>query len=234
MNRAENFTQTMNRLFLYKKPNEDKLLQYGFVRQGEEYLYSKPLKENNFYLVLLLSRISIVKLQVMDQTLEEEYTLIHNPGAAGSFVGGIRQECETLIRDIIYHCYEPDIFKSEYAKQIIAYLRENYGAEAEYLWERFPNNAIFREPKTQKWFAALLTVEKRKIGIDEDGSVEIIDLKEKPEVITALVDGVRYLPGYHMNKKHWYTICLDGSVEIEEICARINRSFAVLNIKRPL
>ena len=32
-------------------------------------------------------------------------------------------------------------------------------------------------------------------------------------------------PGYHMNKKHWYTILLDDSVPLEEICRRIDRSY---------
>ena len=28
-----------------------------------------------------------------------------------------------------------------------------------------------------------------------------------------------------MNKKHWYTILLDDSVPLEEICRRIDRSY---------
>ncbi len=54
-------------------------------------------------------------------------------------------------------------------------------------------------------------MDKRKIGIDGDGTAEIIDFKEASEKIAALVDGKAYLPGYHMNKKHWYTILLDKS-----------------------
>ena len=32
-------------------------------------------------------------------------------------------------------------------------------------------------------------------------------------------------PGYHMNKKHWNTICLDGSVPDDELLAMINDSY---------
>ncbi len=49
----------------------------------------------------------------------------------------------------------------------------------------------------------------------------------KPEDIDALVDGKKYLPGYHMNKRHWVTICLDGSTCQEEIFCRIAESFAL-------
>ena len=32
-------------------------------------------------------------------------------------------------------------------------------------------------------------------------------------------------PGYHMNKKHWYTIILDNSISTSEICRRIDDSY---------
>lgn len=39
------------------------------------------------------------------------------------------------------------------------------------------------------------------------------------------VDSIKILPGYHMNKKHWITICLDGSVPIDDICRKIDESY---------
>jgi predicted DNA-binding protein (MmcQ/YjbR family) len=32
-------------------------------------------------------------------------------------------------------------------------------------------------------------------------------------------------PGYHMNKKHWNTVILDGSIEEEELCSMIDHSY---------
>ena len=46
----------------------------------------------------------------------------------------------------------------------------------------------------------------------------------EPDNPASVVDGVRFFPGYHMNKRHWYTICLDGSVPIEKMYQRINAS----------
>ena len=71
----------------------------------------------------------------------------------------------------------------------------------------------------------MLTVEKRKIGINEDGTIEIIDLKERPDKINLIVDGKIYLPGYHMNKKHWITIPLDYSMSNEKLFAQIDNSY---------
>ncbi|WP_054707165.1 MmcQ/YjbR family DNA-binding protein [Bacillus sp. JCM 19041] len=55
--------------------------------------------------------------------------------------------------------------------------------------------------------------------------IDIIDLRTFPKTIEALVDKQIYFPGYHMIKTHWYTICLDGSVPVEEICQRIDESY---------
>ncbi len=32
-------------------------------------------------------------------------------------------------------------------------------------------------------------------------------------------------PGYHMNKKHWNTVSLDGSIPADEIAAMIDQSY---------
>lgn len=36
------------------------------------------------------------------------------------------------------------------------------------------------------------------------------------------------IPGYHMNKKHWNTICLDGSIPAPEIKSMIDHSFGLV------
>lgn len=62
-----------------------------------------------------------------------------------------------------------------------------------------------------------MSVSRCKLGLDEEGETEIVDLKAPPSEISALIDGKRYFWGYHMNKNHWYTICLDGTVPNEEL-----------------
>jgi len=117
------------------------------------------------------------------------------------------------------------VFKSEQAQNVIRYLRNVYDDELEFLWPRSPCNAIFRRKDTGKWYGALLTISRKKLGFDSDEVVEIADLRARPDEIGSLVDMKTYLPGYHMNKKHWYTVCLDGSVNIGEIFRRIDESY---------
>lgn len=40
------------------------------------------------------------------------------------------------------------------------------------------------------------------------------------------------IPGYHMNKKHWNTILLDGSISDKEVFAWIDHSYNLVRKKR--
>lgn len=131
------------------------------------------------------------------------------------------------------------VFESAQALAVIEYARRKRGDEAEYLWAKAPKNAILRRQDSGKWYAAILTVERRKLGgvpkkkrLDDgpdafDGSetVEVLNLKEDPEEIRYLVDGRLFFPAYHMNKRRWYTLVLDGSLSNEEIFERLDASW---------
>ena len=71
-----------------------------------------------------------------------------------------------------------------------------------------------------------MAVEGRKIGLPGRDVVDVINLKiddlfYRDMVITR--DGI--MPAYHMNKLHWITVCLDGSVDMDTVCDLIDVSF---------
>lgn len=56
-----------------------------------------------------------------------------------------------------------------------------------------------------------------------------INLKCEPERATILRElHPAVLPGYHMNKRHWNTIVLDGSLPDEEIFSMIDQSYSLV------
>lgn len=170
-------------------------------------------------------RDGLVQATVIDTETNEPYTLHLADNALGSFISEVRMEYEQVLTDIAEKCFEPDVFKSTQAKETIAYVRETDGDELEFLWTKFPDNAVWRRKDTRKWYGAILTVSRKKLGLSSDEVAEIIDLRLEPEQIDATVDNKRYFSGWHMNKRNWYTIILDGSVSKEEICRRIDRSY---------
>lgn len=216
----------MNKLFFYnRKANSQKLLAYGFAQVNSDYCYTTAIADGHFRMSVLISENNEVKTQVIDKDTGDEYILHRAARATSSFVGMVKADYETVLAEIAEKCFEPDIFKSEQAKEIIAYVRNKYGDELEFLWKKFPDNAVWRRKDTSKWYAALLTVSARRLELDSDELIEIIDLRMNPGEITQIVDNKKYFPGYHMNKRHWVTIRLDGSVPCHELFYRIDASY---------
>ncbi len=210
-----------------KKPNFEKVRAFGFLENGGNYTYHTPIAGGQLRLTVTIAGDGGVSTEVFDPESGGEYVLHSAAGAAGAFAGMVRTDCGEVLARIAEECFEPDVFKSDYAQKVIAYIRNAYGGELEFLWRRFPDNAIWRRGDTNKWYGALLVLSKRKLGLDSDDRVEVIDLRMEPEEIERVTDGRTYFPGFHMNKRHWCSICLDGSVPIEEIFQRIDESYGL-------
>ncbi len=125
-----------------------------------------------------------------------------------------------------------EIFNNEQPRRIIRHMREQYGDEPEFLWEKFPDNAVFRRKDNAKWYAILLTVRSDKLGLGGEERMEVLDIRADAETQARLLDYNRYFPGYHMNKQHWLTIRLDGVVPLDEITPLIARSYELAAKKK--
>ena len=212
-------------LFQRKRFSAEKLLAYGFQRQEEAYVYRRQLRESGFWLTVIVTEKGAVQAEIIDPALNEPYTLHLAKNATGTFVGAVRAEYEEALREIACRCFVPNVFQWEQSKRLLDYVRKTYGSEAEYLWERFPENAVWRRRDNRKWFGLLMVVAAEKLGLPDRGSLEILGIRMEPEELNRLADGKRYFRGYHMNKKHWATVILDGSVSQEELRRRIDDSY---------
>ncbi len=116
-------------------------------------------------------------------------------------------------------------------KTVLEYIKNTYGCEAEYLWEG-DDGAAIRNPHNKKWFAVLMHgISKRKLGIDCDEKVSVLNLKCDPIFSYSVVDNERIFRGYHMNKEHWISILLDGSVPQDELFYLIDLSYNLIDKK---
>lgn len=218
-------------IFKDREVNEAHLLTFGFQQIDEKYHMSFKILNNQFRMDVVIQRTGEVATRVFDCENQEEYVLIHTMKNSGEFVSSVIQACEEILNIIAEECFEYAVFHSEQAKQIIDYVDKTYEDQLEFLWKKFSNNAVFRCKDSGKWYAALLVVSKEKLGLEGNGTIEIMDLRALPDTILEIVDGKKYFPGYHMNKMHWYTICLDGSVPMQEIYQRIEASYRLAKKK---
>lgn len=220
-------------LFLRRKVNISRLRAFGFSDAAGDHVYTTALLDGLFAMTVTVVSEGGVSTDVIEKASGESYVLHRVPGPTGAFVGQIREEYERVLTRIAKACFEPDVFKSEGARRVLHYVQVTYQNEPEYLWQSFPDNAIVRRSDNGKWYLAILTVRKKKLGLPGEGTLEVLDIRMKPEDVVRLVDGTRYFPGYHMNKKHWVTLCLDAPdpaslpVPLEEIFARIDESFTL-------
>ena len=70
-----------------------------------------------------------------------------------------------------------------------------------------------------------MTVNRQKLGFEKDEDVEVIDIRAPKEEVPNLLKSDNIYPAYHMNKNSWITVILDGSMDIQEIFALIDKSY---------
>lgn len=111
------------------------------------------------------------------------------------------------------------------------YISERYGVQPEHLWQEYPEYDVFRHPSRDgkgKWFAFLANAMYEQIGEKANNPNEetfVAVVKVDPELINELSTQPGYARGYHMNKEHWLTVLLDGSVSFTDVCKHIDSSF---------
>lgn len=116
-------------------------------------------------------------------------------------------------------------------EEIEQYINENYNILQEQPWKKYPNYTTFKHTNNKKWFALIADVPYEKLKIKKEGIVDVINLKNIPELIGSLRKENGILPAYHMNKEHWITILLDGTVPKQKICDLIDISYDLTNTK---
>lgn len=216
--------------FENKTIDYNKLVDYGFSKKGNHYFYEQYMDDYSFKVVIELSTEKQIS-KVIDLSIDEEYILVDVQNSTGNFVGKIKEEYEHILYNMIEKCSKPNVFKSSQAKEVIKYIKEKYNDDLEYLWKQFPHNAIWRNQYNNKWYGALLVVSESKLGISSEKIIDILDLRYPKEKIREIIDDKNIFEGYHMNKNHWITVKLDGSVTLEEICTLIDQSYELSLLK---
>lgn len=89
----------------------------------------------------------------------------------------------------------------------------------------------FRHEDNKKWFALIMRITKSKLGIDSDEYIDVVNMKCAPEIMDDLWQENGVFPAYHMSKKHWLTLTLDGSCKDETIQFVANISYELTRRK---
>ena len=109
---------------------------------------------------------------------------------------------------------------------VFDYIKKKYKTFPEYPWRKYNGNAVFRYSDNKKWFALDMDVQREKLGLSGTEYVDVINLKIDDMFFRdMIIQEVGIMPAYHMNKMHWITVLIDGTVPEDRVFELIDISF---------
>ena len=166
-----------------EKINVEKILRNGFQRDGDKFIRREKILDMT--LTIIIDNQGSVTTKILDAD-GEPYTLHLVEGASGSFVGSVKNAYEKILSDVAANCFDDEIFKSAQALKVVEYIRENFSDAPEFLWEKFPNFAVFRRKDNRKWYAVIMNVPRNKLQLDGAEELEILNLRVEPEELDRI------------------------------------------------
>lgn len=106
-----------------------------------------------------------------------------------------------------------------------------YGTLPDYPFDEDFETAVLRHTENKKWYALVMRVPRRKLGLHSDEVVDVVNLKLPTEMFGSFgaCDGV--YPAYHMNKLHWISVLLPDA-DTDVISFLTNASFEATKRKQ--
>ena len=111
-------------------------------------------------------------------------------------------------------------------QNVFDYIKKKYKVLPEYPWRKYGGSAVFRHSDNSKWFALVMDVQGDKVGLSGTDYVDVINLKVDDMFFRDMIiqeDGI--MPAYHMNKMHWISVRLDGTVPEDRVFSLIDMSY---------
>lgn len=202
--------------------NQERALTYGFHLEDGYFSYREDIMDGDFWLSIRFESNQL-EFHVWDQETGDEYIQVGMEHMTGEFVGQVREACRQVLLDIRATCFDSRGFLSEQTQRVLDYVAATYGDHVEYLWERSPDAGAIRHPESKKWYAVFMTIDYRKLDAKRTGAVEVLNLKQ--DNVSELLAESGIYPAFHMNKKYWISLVLDGSLTDETITALIDKSW---------
>lgn len=111
------------------------------------------------------------------------------------------------------------------AERLENYLADTYGCSGEHLFARYPGFLVFRHVGNRKWFAVIMEIPRKNLGLSGEGQISVVNVKCDSRMIGSFLQEPGIFPGWHMNKAYWLSVALDGSVQEEKLEFLVNMSY---------
>ncbi len=96
---------SLEQLMKGKKVNFDELENFGFIRQGENYIFNKKLADESVKLIIQITTDYRVGTKVVDVETKEPYEIFYNLNCNGRFVSLVRNEFDLILMKLANSCF---------------------------------------------------------------------------------------------------------------------------------
>ena len=117
-------------------------------------------------------------------------------------------------------------------KQVLSYAKKQYDAISDHPFAKFPEYEVVRHTDSRKWFGLFGVVDRKKLGIPGEGTVDILNVKCDPVMSVSIRKQKGILPAYHMNHTEWLSVLLDGTVPLKIVYNLLDISFTLTMSKK--
>jgi predicted DNA-binding protein (MmcQ/YjbR family) len=211
-------------VFAKLKPDFSRFPAAGFIKTGRDWK-TEIIVTGDFRAEITVSSAGKVTGRLYDRETGDEYLAVNIPSQSGAFVASVREAYAAALKNLAAKCFHAELFKSPQSNRICALAEQTFGDKAEFAFDE-DDIAVFRLPHLNKWYAVLMEIERCKIEPGARGSVEVLNLKAPPDQVQELQNHSGFYRCYHMNKKLWITLTLDGRISdtrIMELMAQSRR-----------
>ena len=206
-----------------------KLEKYGFKKKFNNYVYEENFLNDDFKAIITVDYEGNVFGKVVDLSINEEYMNIKTE-MQGEFVNKVRESYIDILTKIRDNCFEVNHFIFKQSNIVNNYIKNKYGSNPEFLWNKFPLYAVYRNKNNKKWFSIIMNLDRSKLD-NNKGEVEVINLKLDACEIQELLKCKGFYKAYHMSKTDWITVILDGTLGDDLVFSLIDKSYNLVNEK---
>lgn len=220
------------KIFERKRFDPKKLLEYGFQRKSDCFIYQSDFMNGDFHAYISVTDKDIISGRVIDTMNDEEYAPLRVENLTGAYVGQVRNEYKNLLNDIADKCCTTVLFAFDQANRITEQIIAKYAVHPDFPWEQsqYQSYGTFRHTDSGKWFALIMNIKWDSLLKNKNqNTIDIINLKVNPKKCTGLTTTNGIYPGYHMNHQNWISVVLNDTLSDEEIMRLIEDSFSLTN-----
>ena len=100
--------------------------------------------------------------------------------------------------------------------EFLSLCRASYGTSPDRPFDD-AHTEVLRHAESRKWYALVMRVSRRKLGLSSDEVTDVVNLKLPCELFGSFGASDGVYPAYHMNKLHWISVILaDAPADVVE------------------